>query len=248
VSTKALVPAGLLIALMTPVAALAQGGTPPPTEPTTPDTTMARVQTEADAELKAQLNAFSALLRDAVETGGQRLAEWANGIVPGIQLALATNPIVEGTPLPDGSVLFDVRIPEILQTSVVLWLRQAPQAGATTVSRAGGRVSGTSVVKGDEMVVPPGSPARRTPNQQFSDFVREALIDTVIDGSRLVAIEQGQWLTVAASGIDVAITNPLYRNTSRKLILSLKGEDVQAYLRGDITRDEVEARIVERRF
>jgi hypothetical protein len=98
------------------------------------------------------------------------------------------------------------------------------------------------------MVVPPGSPARRTPNQQFSDFVREALIDTVIDGSRLVAIEQGQWLTVAASGIDVAITNPLYRNTSRKLILSLKGEDVQAYLRGDITRDEVEARIVERRF
>lgn len=246
-STKSLVPAGLVIALMAPVAALAQAGTPPPADPAT-DGTMARVQTEADAELKAQLNAFGALLRDAVETGGQRLAEWANEIVPGIQLALASNPIVEGTPLPDGSVLFDVRIPEILQTSVVLWLRQVPpQPGATTVSR-GGAVRGTSVVKGDEMVVPPGNPARRTPNQQFSDFVRDALIDTVIDGSRVVAIEQGQWLTVVASGIDVAITNPLYRNTSRKLILSLKGEDVQAYLRGDITRDEVKARIVERRF
>lgn len=246
-STKALVPAGLVIALMAPVTALAQAGTPPPADPAT-DTTMARVQTEADAELKAQLNAFSALLRDAVETGGQRLAEWANEIVPGIQLALASNPIVEGTPLPDGSVVFDVRIPEILETSVVLWLRRVPpQPGATPVSR-GGRVSGTSVVKSDEMVVPPGSPVRRTPNQQFSDFVRDALIDTVIDGSRVVAIEQGQWLTVVASGIDVAITNPLYRNTSRKLILSLKGEDVQAYLRGDITRDEVKARILERRF
>jgi len=247
VSTKSLVPAGLLIALMTPVAALAQTGTPPPVDPTT-DTSMARVQSEADAELKAQLNAFSALLRDAVETGGQRLAEWANETAPGVQLALASNPIVEGTPLPDGSVLFDVRIPEILGTSVVLWLRQVPpQAGATPVSR-GGRVSGTSVVKGDEMVVPPGSPERRTPSQQFSDYVRDALIDTVIDGSRVLAIEQGQWLTVVASGIDVAVTNPLYRNTSRKLILSLKGEDVQAYLRGDITRDEVKVRIFERRF
>ncbi|HUF46567.1 MAG TPA: hypothetical protein VMM93_02065 [Vicinamibacterales bacterium] len=209
-----------------------------------------RAQALADAELRAQLNAFNYRLRDAIERSGQRLADWAGEIAPGIELAFAANPVVEATPLPDNSVVFDVRIPEILQTSMMLVLRQWPRsgtAGATPVGR--GPVSGTGAVPADPMTVPPpGATERLTPNEQYSNLVREELIEAIVDGARILPIEAGQWLHVAANGVDVAITNPLYRNRSRKLILSLKGEDLAAFRSGELSRDQIRTRIVERRF
>ena len=53
---------------------------------------------------------------------------------------------------------------------------------------------------------------------------------------------------VVAIPVDVLVTNPYYRNTSRKLILSIKGEDLAAFRAGKITRDEVKQRIVDTRF
>jgi len=232
---------GLVLAVALGLAVPAAAGRQAPDDP------VARAQALADAELKAQLTAFSYVLREAVERGGQRLAEWAGQIVPGIELVLAANPTVEATPLPDGSVVFDVRIPEILQTSMMLFLRQRPQPGATPITR--GPVTGTGVVTGDPMTVPPpGAERSLNPNQQYSDFVREALVDGIINNAGILPLDNGTWLTVAASGADVAVTNPLYRNTSRKLILSLKGDDLQALRRGDLTRDQVRARVVERRY
>jgi hypothetical protein len=210
----------------------------------------ARAQAVAEAELRAQLNAFSYRLRDAIDRSGQRLADWAGEIAPGIELAFAANPVVEATPLPDESVVFEVRIPEILQTSMMMVLRQWPRSGtpgATPVGR--GPVTGTGAVAPDPMAVPPpGASDRVTPNEQYSNLVRDELIEAIVDGARILPIETGQWLHVAANGVDVAITNPLYRNRSRKLILSLKGEDLAAFRRGEISRDEVRTRIIERRF
>ena len=53
---------------------------------------------------------------------------------------------------------------------------------------------------------------------------------------------------VEAVRVDVLVTNPYYRNTSRKLILSIKGEDLAAFRAGKITRDEAKQRIVDTRF
>jgi hypothetical protein len=237
-ATRGIVPVAALVAvaaLLAPAPASAQPARPA-------EDAAERLQAQADAELKAQIGSFSYVLRDAVERGGQRLAEWAGRIVPGIELALAANPAVEATPLPDGSLLFDVRVPEIMQTSMMLFSRQAPQAGSVPVNR-GGAVRATGVVADD-----PLTGVATTPNQQYSDYVREALIEALIDSSRILSVENGQWLTVAAIGVDVAVVNPLYRNTSRKLILSIKGDDLLTYRRGDISRDEVKTRIHERRF
>jgi hypothetical protein len=44
------------------------------------------------------------------------------------------------------------------------------------------------------------------------------------------------------------VTHPYYRNQSRKLILSIKAEDLAAYRAGKITRDEAKQKIVDRRF
>jgi hypothetical protein len=66
----------------------------------------------------------------------------------------------------------------------------------------------------------------------------------------VLQLRPGQWLTVAASGVDDAFvsSNPLYRSPSRKLVLSIKADDLLAFRRQDISRDEARSRILERRF
>ncbi len=219
---------------------------PASAQPVSPATGQAQAETQADTELRAQVTAFKYVLQEAVERGGQRLAEWAGQIVPGVELVFGSYPVVDAIPLPESGVVFEVRVPEIMQTSMMLFVRrQRPSPNQpVAVPPAGGRVGATGVVSPDPMAMPDG----RTADGIYSDFVREALLDAIIDGSRILAIERGHWLTVAASGVEEAIPNPLYRSTSRKLILSIKGEDLQALRAGTITRDEARTRIVERRF
>lgn len=216
--------------------------------PVAPEAAQAQAQVEAqmDAELRSQVTAFKYVLQEAVERGGQRLAEWAGQIVPGVELVFGSYPVVDAIPLPESGVVFEVRVPEIMQTSMMLFARrQRPSPNQpVAVPPAGGRVGATGVVSPDPMAMPDA----RTADGLYSDFVREALLDAIIDGSRILAIERGHWLTVAASGVEETVPNPLYRSTSRKLILSIKGEDLQALRAGTITRDEARTRIVERRF
>ena len=73
-------------------------------------------------------------------------------------------------------------------------------------------------------------------------------MDAMLDSSGVLTVKDGQWLTVVAIPIDVLVTNPYYRNTSRKLILSIKGEDLAALRAGKITRDEAKLKMVEMRF
>ena len=71
----------------------------------------------------------------------------------------------------------------------------------------------------------------------------------MLDSSTVLqSLRNDQWLTVVAIPVDVLVTNPYYRNTSRKLILSIKGEDLAAFRAGKITRDEAKQRIVDTRF
>jgi hypothetical protein len=86
------------------------------------------------------------------------------------------------------------------------------------------------------------------PNVMYSDFVRLGLMDAMLDSASVLTLKDGQWLTVVAIPVDVLVTNPYYRNTSRKLILSIKGEDIAAFRAGKITRDEAKLKIVDTRF
>jgi hypothetical protein len=236
--------AGLAVAWPAAVA----GQEPPPASQQQSDAravsepTSVQIDEQVAAELKRQAGVFEVVLRQAVETGGQRLAQWAREVVPSVVLAQAANPIVQAVPLPDSSLVFNVQVPEILQTSVMLFQQlQRPQQGPRPVANppSGGRVSGTGVVS---------DPDSLDPDRRYSDYVREALIDAMLDGSAVLQLQAGQWLTVAASGVDVAVTNPLYRNQSRKLVLSVRGEDLLEFRQQRITRDEVRSRILERRF
>jgi hypothetical protein len=200
---------------------------------------------QADTGLKAQITAFEGVLRGAVERGGQRLAQWAAEVVPTVELVQAAPPTARGVPLPDANLFFDVQIPEILQTNLLLWnyYQQQRPRPATPVNQ-GERVTGTGVVPADPMVVS----AATTPDEQYSNYVREAIIHAMLTSSGVLPLDDAEWLTVAAAGVDVYVRNPLYRNQSRKLILSIRADDLRALRAGEITVEEARDRIVERRF
>lgn len=228
---------------------------PPPSPPEPPgkqavaEPTVVDVDAQADAELKRQVSLFEGVLRQAVESGGQRLAMWARQVVPGVVLAQASNPMVQAVPLPDSSLVFNVQVPEILQTSVMLFQQlQRPRGPQPVANPVPGRVSGTGVVPADPATGRVPDPDSLDPDRRYSDYVREALIDALLEGSGVLQLHPGQWLTVAASGVDVAVTNPLYRNPSRRLVLSVRADDLLAMRQGRLSRDETRSRILERRF
>jgi len=213
---------------------------------TMPVAAQQQVAEQAEANLKAQIAAFEGALKGAVVRGGQRLALWAAEVVPSVELVQAAEPTARGVPLPDSSLFFDVQIPEILQTSVMLWeyyQQRRPAPPATPVAQ-NDRVTAAGVVPADPMV----AGAVLMPDEQYSNYVRESLIEVMLSSSGVLSLDDGQWLTVAASGVDVWVRNPLYRNQSRKLILSILGEDLRALRAGEITIEEARSRIVERRF
>jgi len=233
-------------AAVTPAEAQAPTSPQQPQRPAVSEPTSIEVDAQIEAELKRQTSIFEGVLLHAVQQGGQRLAQWAQQVEPRVVLAQASNPVVQAVPLPDSSLVFNVQVPEILQTSVMLF-HQLQRPGARPVNQAG-RVSGTGVVPDDPMAGRAEDPDSLDPDRRYSNYVRDALIEALLDGAAVLQLEANQWLTVAASGVDVAVTNPLYRNPSRKLVLSLKGEDLAALRQQRITRDEARARILERRF
>jgi hypothetical protein len=213
-----------------------------------------QAQTSAsDAQLertKGEVRTFEIVLFRSIETAGQKLAAWAQTMAPNVLLSPAADPVVNGVPIPGENLVFMVRIPEL--SGVPVFSRYpgfsnqgfGPPAGQGEARPTQGKlVNSTGVVADDPMKNAPPDP-----NVMYSDFVRLGLMDAMLDSASVLTLKDGQWLTVVAIPVDVLVTNPYYRNTSRKLILSIKGEDIAAFRAGKITRDEAKLKIVDTRF
>lgn len=201
---------------------------------------------------KTSTFAYEMALRSAVLMGGQRLAQQAAAIVPQVVLATTEQPIVRGVKLEGWGFFFDVQAPDI-QSSVMVWdmvnqSRGAQRAAVPPPGSPGGPerpVSATGTVEPDPMTASPVQPSF-DPNRAYSNFVRDSLIDALLDSSAVLSLAVDDHLTIAASGIDSPGSNPLYQ--ARKLILTIKGSDLQDLRQGRITRDQAKARIIESRF
>lgn len=215
--------------------------------------TQTQTQTSAsDAQLertKGEVRTFEIVLFRSIETAGQKLAAWAQTMAPNVLLSPAAEPVVNGVPIPGENLVFMVRIPEL--SGVPVFSRYpgfsnqgfGPPVQGEARPTQGKLVNSTGVVADDPMKNAPPDP-----NVMYSDFVRLGLMDAMLDSASVLTLKDGQWLTVVAIPVDVLVTNPYYRNTSRKLILSIKGEDVAAFRAGKITRDEAKLKIVDQRF
>jgi hypothetical protein len=202
---------------------------------------------------KAEAYRFEMLLRAAVEDGGRRLAREALLVAPELRLEAAEPAVVDHFLIPGYGYLFAVQAPNITSTAMVwdMYRRLAPPGGANPVRPVSdGRVgAATAPVEPDPMA---GDPKLAfEPNKAYTNYVREALMEAILDSAAIFQdMPADQSLTVAASGINQQVANPLYRGSSDdKMLLTIKGQDLTAFRQGRITRDEAKQRItLERSF
>ena len=226
---------GLTLALATPLSAQ-QTPAPTPTE-------------GVDTQTRYQIRQYETALYQAVLRAGEQLAERADKVVPGVQLSLATDPIVRFVPTPEGPV-FDVQIPLLLNTgpALVRMYQQQRPSPAIPVAQDPNRVAaGGGMVAPDPMTKSPVQDGSFDPDKEYTAFARQALIDALIDNSGVVPIKDGQRLEIAASGLGI-VRDPIRPDNSRKLILVISGTDLTEFRQGKITRADVIARIKEDRY
>nr|PZN85828.1 MAG: hypothetical protein DIU54_08755 [Acidobacteriota bacterium] len=190
---------------------------------------------EIDNVARSQAFVFERALRGAVEAGGQRLAKRALVLVP--ELTLSTEEAtVRSVRLTGYGFFFDVQVPDIQSTVLLLDMMTARQQRMSPVQP----VAETSASAAAGPVF--------DPSREYSSYVREALIDTILDTSGVLTLGPNEHLTVAVSGIDRPQPNPLYRSNPAKLVLTIKGADLAEFRQGRISREEARERILEERF
>lgn len=177
---------------------------------------------------KPEATRFERALRGAIELAGERLAQQARQVVPGITLELSEPAIARGTKLNNYGFYFDVQAPNITSTMMVLEMMQrrgAPQPVNTA-----------------SPLVP------FNPDQAYTAFVKEAILDTLLDESAILTLAAGEFLTVAVSGIDPRDPNPLNRTNSAKLVMTIRAVDLIDLRQGRINREQAKDRVVQERF
>src|SRR6185369_10563103 len=76
------------------------------------------------------------------------------------------------------------------------------------------------------------------PTREYSDTTRQALIDALVDNSGGLQFKPGQVVQIVAGPTPATTPNPLQPD-SRKLILTVKGEDLIAFRKGDLKREDL---------
>ncbi len=214
-----------------------------PTEPTL--TTQSRAQLD---RLRADVGTFEIVLQRAIDRAVLQTSQWAQQVVPDVVMS-AAEPVVHGIPVGDTSITFNVEVGEMLGVNLwqVMHERQRPQPdpSAGTVQRVG--TVGAQIVQGDSSVAPGPPVTSDDAAKQYSEYVRQAVIDAILDNSGVLQLKDEQMLAVAV--IPTSVTGPRpYRNSSATLVLSIKGVDLEQLRQGKISRDEAMRRIVETHF
>ena len=199
------------------------------------------------------------LMESAIEThvwrGAQEVASRAQGVMP-IGVLFIGQPKAHGFPLENYGVVFDVEIPDIQESAVVLNqlarpnLGLSPQAGNKPVSNTPpGTTRATGVVVDDPMAKSPiaGDPFLADPNQFYRDVVKQKLVDAMLDYSRPLDIGPNEVLSIVARGESDPLRPNMY-DDSKTMILRIKGSDLALFYTQKITRDEARKLVIESQF
>jgi len=218
-----------------------------------------RPQPSTSPEIQLQQRRFQfklmeSVLENAVRQGIQEVADRVQGVMPTSMLFFGM-PKANGFPLEPFGVVFDVEIPEIRESAVLLNQFPRPSLGVlapqnvATGAGAPGTARATGVVPDDPMARSPvtSDPFLADPDKFYRDVITEKLVNVMLDYTTTLAIPEGQWLSVVARGEEAPIQTSLL-DDSRTLILRAKGEDLAQFHAGKITREEMRKRIVQSDF
>lgn len=208
----------------------------------------AQERVAVDSEQRSQIQFFEAVLQRAVLQGGEKLAREAMSIMPFQVVATTGDARARGLPLP-GGVFFDVTVPNLLQTFTNLVQQYARPERPVTNRVVDPKVTAQGLPAPDPMGAPPAKPPAilSNPDQVYTDLVREALIEAMLENSRPLSIKEDEFLAVAAAGPSGMLSSALNMQGAT-LILSIKGVDLAAYHQGKITKEEARKRVVAKPF
>ena len=191
-------------------------------------------------ETRRQIDAFELSLRGAIDSAAAKVNNRLKEVLPEgtqFQLQFQAPTLVTGVLMPDGDAVFHVLIPGIDATT----LRVANMLMPTRrISSSGG---GASV--GETAPLPSGVKPMTDPDQEYTDFAREALLNAVLENPLQIALDRK--VVVIAGELQPQGPSP-FRPRSRSLILQISGEDLIAFRTNRISRDDAKARIKESRY
>jgi hypothetical protein len=120
----------------------------------------------------------------------------------------------------------------------------APAGGATPVGQ--GASTGTVVA---QTVDTPGEvvPDARDPNQLYTDSIKSALIDAMLNYSGPMDLGRDEWLTIAARDSDGPLM-PGAVDDASTIVLRVKGSDIADFLAKRITPEEARKRVQVKEF
>jgi hypothetical protein len=128
---------------------------------------------------------------------------------------------------------------------------QTPAAAPTPIANPAQGVAvaaTTDATAGDAALTrPDAAPAAvrardsRTPDEIYTENIKDALIDAMLNFGTALRIADNEWLTIAARATSQAMPGTL--DDAQSIVLRIKGSDLTAYLTGKITRDEAIKRV-----
>jgi hypothetical protein len=110
-----------------------------------------------------------------------------------------------------------------------------PQVGATALTQA------TAAAQQDDRIL-------ENPNEAYREEVVQALVDAMLDHSGALGIDDDEWLTIAARGIQDQPRLGPPDNDAQTVMMRLRGVDLAAFRANRISRDEVIKRMDRRVF
>jgi hypothetical protein len=131
-----------------------------------------------------------------------------------------------------------------------------PLPDATTAQAAPGGVSAQSVSATGLTPMPPAPAAPlpdaqllQDPSEAYTQEVKSALIDAMVENSGALGIGNDEWLTLAArDNVQIDRFTPGDPSEVSTIILRIKGSDLAAYRAGRITIEDVRGRVEVRDF
>jgi len=172
--------------------------------------------------VRRSVEGFERSLRGAIESAAAQLNKRLTEAVPNAQFQLQFQalPVVNGVVMPDGDASFWVLIPAIEQTGVRILQAMPTRTGLNPMTN---------------------------PNDEYTSFARQALVDAVLDQGMSLGIAPDKKLTVIAGELQPQGPSP-FLPRSRQLILQISGADLLALRQNRISRDDAKARIKEFRY
>jgi hypothetical protein len=221
----------------------------------------ASAQQPADP-LRSQIMTFEDALRRGIEVAGETLSRQVKEQlqIPVFRFGFdPTGPVVRGWPIDGFGFHFDVQVPDVAETGMLVLQMWTVPRGSVPAPRPEGPAqpvaSGGGVVKDDSMSgrrAPPASGLGavldvEAVNRMYRENVRAALVDAILNNPGVLNMRPAEMLAVSAAGVG---QSTLYRlsPSSARMTLYISGADLAALREGRLIRDEARKRIREQTF